>query len=231
MTEPDRPEAWKPVEPMDGCSFTGYEVSDLGHARSVDRIARNGRHLAGKDVSIRPHEAGYVLLDMRCDSPGCKRPHTLTMHKVVLTTWDKPCPPGMEACHSHGPANNRWRHRDVRWDTKGANEADKPYPSVPPDPTHPCRNAPACPNLVITRGRRCLDCVAGVGREAADMLRAGRPLQEVAEHFGYTGGDWVYSLAVKHGDPPYTASKAEARTQRPPLTGFRKLAAKWLKVA
>ena len=36
-------------------------------------------------------------------------------------------------------------------------------------------------------------------------------MQAVAEHFGYTGPDWVYSLAVKHGG--YTGSKAEARMQ------------------
>jgi hypothetical protein len=229
VTQPDRPEEWKPVAPMDGCSFTGYEVSDLESVRSVDRTGRNGRHLTGKPVSTRPHEAGYILLDLRCDTPACKRPHTLTMHKVVLTTWDKPCPKGMEACHSHGPARNSWRRKDVRWDTKKANEADKPFPSVLPDPTFPCRNAPECPNLVPSASRRCIPCVEQVGREAADMLRAGTPLQEVAEHFGYTGGDWVYKLATMHGG--YTATKAEARTQRPPLTGLRKLAARLLKVA
>ena len=233
MTDPgQRAETWKPVEPIDGCSYSGYEASDLGRARSVDRAGRNGRPLQGRILSTRPHEAGYVKTDMRCDTPAHKRPHTLLMHTIVLTTFDRPRPPGMEACHGPGgPADNRWPESGLHWGTSAVNEREKPQPSAPPDPTHPCRNAPACPNLVIPQGRRCLDCVAVVGREAAGMLRAGRPLQEVAEHFGYTGPDWVYSLAVKHGDPPYTASKAEARTQRPPLTGFRKLAAKWLKVA
>lgn len=227
LTGADRPETWKPVVRIDGCAFSGYVASDLGRARSVDRTGRNGRPLAGRDVSTRLHKEGYVLLDMRCDNPDHKRPHTLTMHKVVLTTFDRPRPRGMEACHSHGPAGNRWPE-DIRWDTKPANEADKPAPPAPPDPTRPCRNAPACPNLVIHEGRRCVPCTEEVGREAADMLRAGMPLQEVAEHFGYTGPDWAYSLAVKYGG--YTATKAEARTQRPPLAGWRRQVARLLKV-
>jgi hypothetical protein len=211
-------ETWKPLPQIDGCAYSGYEVSDQGRGRSLDRIGRHGRPLQGKEVSTRPHEDGYRLADFRCDNPAHKRGHTLAMQKVVLTTFDRPRPPGMEACHGFGPAINWWPEA-VRWDTKPANEAEKPWRPPPPDPTHPCRNAPACPNLVINPGRRCLDCVAEVGREAADMLRAGQPLQEVAEHFGYTGPDWVYKLAVTHGG--YTGTKAEARTQRPPLTGWR----------
>ena len=221
-------ETWKPVAEIDGCTYSGYEASDLGRAQSVARTGRNGQPLQGGPVSTRPHEKGYVKLDLRCDNPAHKRPHTLLMQKVILTTFDRPRPRGMEACHSHGPADNRWPE-GVRWDTKPANEADKDTPSVPPDPTYPCRNAPACPNLVVHEGRRCLDCVTEVGREAADMLRAGIPLQQVAEHFGYTGPDWVYSLAVKHGG--YDRPKAEARTQRPPLKGLRRAAARLLGVA
>jgi hypothetical protein len=217
MTDSDeRPETWKPVEPMDACTFSGYEASDKGRVRSVDRMSR-GRRYSGKDLSLRPDKDGYILTDFRCDDPeNCPRggKHTFSVHKVVLTTFDRPCPFGMEACHSRrGPAFNWWPE-GVRWGTKPENEADKPEPSTAPEPTFPCRNAPACGNKVVNEGRRCLDCVAEVGREAAVMLNAQMPLQEVAEHFGYTGGDWVFSLAVKHGG--YEGSKAEARTQRPP---------------
>lgn len=211
----ERPETWKPVAPMDGCSFPGYEASDKGQARSVDRVA-HGRRYRGKDLSLRPDKDGYTLADFRCADPARCRTrgrHTIPMHKVVLTTFDRPCPPGMECCHSdRGPAFN-WYPEGIRWGTKPENEADKPEPPTAPEPTFPCRNAPACGNKVVNEGRRCLDCVAEVGREAADMLRAGTPLQEVAEHFGYTGGDWVYSLAVKIGG--YEGSKAQARMQRP----------------
>jgi hypothetical protein len=216
MTDSDeRPEAWKPVPEIDGCTFSGYEASDKGRARSIDRVSR-GRRYSGRDLSLRPDKDGYILTDFRCDDPErCPRggKHTFSVHKVVLTTFDRPCPPGMEACHSRrGPSFNWWPE-GVRWGTKPENEADKPEPSTAPEPTFPCRNAPTCGNLVVNEGRRCLDCVAGVGREAAGLLRAGTPLQEVAEHFGYTGGDWVYSLAVKHGG--YEGSKAQARMQRP----------------
>ena len=213
-------ETWKPVPRIGRCAFSGYEASDTGRARSLDRIARNGRPLQGADVSTRPHEAGYVLLDMRCDNPACARPHTFTMQKVVLTTFDRPRPRGMDASHLSGNPAWNWFPEGLAWEPKPDNEARKESRPPPPEPSHPCRNAPACPNLVIHEGRRCLNCVTAVGLEAAGMLRAGMPLQQVAEHFGYTGGDWVYGLAVKYGG--YDRSKAEARTQRPPLAGWRK---------
>lgn len=208
----ERPETWKPVEPMDGCTFSGYQASDKAQARSIDRMSGN-RHLKGKLLSTRLDGDGYVLVDLRCDStdPAHNRRHTFLMHKVVLTTFDRPCPPGMEACHSpEGPAFNWWPE-GVRWDTKKANEADKPEPPTPPEPTFPCRNSPTCGNMVVNEGRRCLDCVTETGRQAADMLRAGRSLQEVAWQFGYTGLDWVFKLAVQYGG--YEGTRAQAAQQ------------------
>jgi hypothetical protein len=222
-------ETWKPVPQIDGCAFSGYEASDTGRARSVDRLGRNGRPLQGKPVSTRPHKDGYLLLDMRCDSGACTRPHTFTMQKVVLNTFDSSRRRGMDGSHLSGNPAWNWFPEALGWEPKDVNEGRKENRPAPPEPTYPCRNAPACPNLVLNQGRRCVPCVTEVGREAADMLRAGTPLQEVAEHFGYTGPDWVYGLAVKHGG--YTGSKAEARTQRPPLKGLRRVAARMLGVA
>jgi hypothetical protein len=227
-------ETWKPLPQIDGCSFSGYQASDQGRARSLDRV-RNGRPLTGQDVSTRLHKDGYILADFYCDDPAACRKrknrgkHTFTIHKVVLATFDGPRQPGMQGSHLHGNPAWNWFPEGVGYEDQPANEARKTTRPAPPDPTHPCRNAPACPNLVINPGRRCLDCVAEVGRQAADMLRAGQPLQEVAGHFGYTGPDWVYSLAVRHGG--YAGSKAEARIQRPPLTGWRRTAARLLRVS
>jgi hypothetical protein len=184
----------------------------------------------GTVLKATPGSGGYVRVKLSCDNPAHK-PHTLTMQKIVLRTFAGECPPGMEARHLDGdPANNRWAPgataEEVRanggnlfYGTKLQNHHDKADPYAPPEPVYPCRNAPRCAGRAHKPGRRCLDCVAEVGREAAGMLRAGQPLQAVAEHFGYTGPDWVYSLAVKHGG--YEGSKAEARTQRPPLRGWR----------
>jgi len=119
-------ETWKPVPRIDGCAFSGYEAADTGRARSVDRIGRNGRPLQGKEVSTRVRKDGYVLLDMRCDNPAHKRPHTQTMHKVVLTTFDKPCPPGMETRHLHGRPESNWYPENLIWGTRAENAWDKP---------------------------------------------------------------------------------------------------------
>ena len=43
----ERPEGWRAVAPLDGCTFSGYECSDKGHARSIDRKQGN-RQLRGK---------------------------------------------------------------------------------------------------------------------------------------------------------------------------------------
>ena len=219
----ERPEGWKPVAPMDGCTFSGYEASDKGGFRSIDRKAGN-RSLKGKVLATRTID-GYVYINLRCDStdPDHNRVHTFTGHKVVLTTFDKPCPIGMEACHSpKGPAFNWWPE-GVRWGTKPENHADMAAAgnAVVPE-SFPCRNYVRCGGMARTQGRRCVACVAEVGRQAAWMLGLGANLQTVAHRFGYASGDWVFKLAVQHG---YPGSKEQARSQRPGLLDRVKLAA------
>ncbi len=63
----ERPETWKPVAPMDGCTFSGYEVSDKGQARSIDGMSGN-RHLKGKVLATSSHDDGYRLITIRCES-------------------------------------------------------------------------------------------------------------------------------------------------------------------
>jgi len=215
----ERAETWRPAAPLDGCTFSGYEVSDKGQFRSIDRKVGN-RSLRGQMLATRRNDDGYVLVNLRCDSadPAHSRRHTLTAHKVVLTTFDRPRPAGMEACHSdRGPAFNWWPE-GVRWDGKPANEADKAAAgtqAAEPPATCECVNHERCGGMVKTAGRRCLPCVRSVGAEAAVLLGLGMPLQAVAERYGYSGGDWVFKLAVEHGG--YQGTKAAARTQRPGL--------------
>ena len=206
----DRPETWKPVPTMDGCTFSGYEVSDKGQARSIDRKQGN-RSLRGKVLATKPHEDGYALISIRCDStdPNHDRRHTLTMHKLVLTTFDKPCPPGMEACHSpRGPAFNWWPE-GIRWDTKPANDAERVAAlaaegraangrpmAAPKPPPAPCIR---CGGPVTKGGRRCHACVVAIGREAADLLRAGVRLEDANDQVGYANAVYLHALAVKYG--------------------------------
>jgi hypothetical protein len=199
---------------MDGCTFSGYEVSGKGRARSVDRKVGN-RQLRGKLLATRPHENGYRLVNLRCDStdPDHNRVHTVTMHRVVLTTFAGPCPDAMEACHSsRGPAFNWWPE-GIRWGTKPENHADMVAAGTAVVPeSFPCRNHGRCGGTARQQGRRCRACVTEVGQDAAMLLNAGMGLQDVAARFGFTKDDWVYKLAAEHG---YTGTKADARGQRP----------------
>ena len=79
----------------------------------------------------------------------------------------------------------------------------------------PCRNHVRCGGTVKNEGRRCLKCVAEVGRDAAALLNAGMGLADVAKRFGYTSTDWVFKLAAEHG---YAGTKAQATAQRPRLS-------------
>lgn len=48
----------------------------------------------------------------------------LTVHRMVLTTFVGPCPPGIQACHNNGdPTDNRLSN--LRWDTPKSNSEDR----------------------------------------------------------------------------------------------------------
>jgi NUMOD4 motif len=215
-TSNDRPETWRAVAPMDGCTFSGYEASDMGRYRSVDRKSGN-RQLRGKVLATRRHDDGYRLVNIRCDSadPDHNRVHTFAAHKVTLYTFAGPPEPGQEACHTNdfGPSFNWWPE-GVRWDTKPANHADQVAAGTAVMPEYPCRNAARCGGTVRTEGRRCRPCVAEVGKDTVVLLNAGMGLPELVERFGFKGDDWLFRLAVEHG---YTGTRAAARAQRPSL--------------
>ena len=101
---------------------------------------------------------------------------------------------GMDASHLYGNPAHNWYPEGLAWEDKPTNEGRKIDRPPPPEPTHPCRNAPACPNLVLNEGRRCEPCCAEAGRDIAAMLRDHRPLSEGADKYGYTTLDWPTSL-------------------------------------
>lgn len=186
--------------------FSRYEASHRG-------LIRNG---TGKILAARTDPDGYLRTTLTRDD-GERVP--VLVHRAVLEAHAGPCPPGMESCHGPGgKLDNRWPE-NLRWDTKSENERDKIRDGMtpqPPPPTYECLNFVTCGNMVIHEGRRCVQCVAEVGREAAAMLAQGVNLMDVAEHFGYSGPDWVYKLAVDHGGCALT--KREALIQQPPLS-------------
>lgn len=218
-TESD--ERWEPVPVIDGCAFTAYRASTGGRVRSVDRTA-GPRQVRGVILKPTPNNrGGYLLIGMSCDNPEHK-PHKITVHKVILNTFAEPCPPGMEARHLDGdPANNRWAAGgedearaaggNLIWGTKPENDADRLTAlrqagrsgngrDLPvPKPPKPCI---LCGEPVTHGGRRCHDCVVGIGREAARLLAAGMPLEEVAAQLDYPSVSGAAALAARYGIPP-----------------------------
>jgi hypothetical protein len=215
-----RPERWASVP-----GFKWYEWSDKGRSRSLPRTIGSRRVGGTCPLKFKPNNSGYLIHNV---VPDEGKQVTVAVAPMVLLAHHPAFhglaafPDGLETRHNPatGPLFNAYP--EGLWPgTKKQNAADKDEQ----DPLHPCRNAPAgCLNLVATPGRRCVECVTAVGREAAELLRLGMPLQQVAERFGYTGPDWVYQLAVRFG--AYAGSKADARTQRPKLAQRLRLAAR-----
>ena len=95
---PSRPQAmteiWKPIPGHDG-----YEVSDHGRVRSIDRVieqsSRYGtpiqRRLKGKLLTPR--------LCTECFEVTLGRGHTATVQSLVLFAFEGPPPPGYRAYH------------------------------------------------------------------------------------------------------------------------------------
>ena len=110
-------EQWLPVP-----GFNGYEVSNFGKVRSLDRWVsakdnRKPRFWAGQELTPGTSNASghlRVVLNRR----------SYYVHRLVLTAFVGPCPEGMEACHNDGnPRNNALEN--LRWDTRKGNFADK----------------------------------------------------------------------------------------------------------
>src|ERR1039457_3166266 len=216
----EAPEEWWKAIP-DG---PGYECSWDGNFRSVDRVTPSGRRVKGQPIATTTSKDDYVLVKYwNAEGKRVSRQE----HRVMLETFDKPCPPGMQSRHyDDNPQINRWRpgteaesrkqggnlfygngrqqHRDKVRNNGG------PLPVSPP--AHDCINYAQCGGKTRNEGKRCVPCVEQVGRDAGAMLRDGENLMKVAQHFGYKGTDWVFTLAAKHGG--YQGTKEEAHAQR-----------------
>lgn len=115
-------ENWKPVVGHDG-----YEVSDLGGVRSLDRTrtfpSTNGtghefmltRTYRGKILTAVPNRkrGGHLYLFLG-------RGKIYAVHRLVLEAFKGPCPEGMEALHGNGDetVNELW---NLRWGTHDEN--------------------------------------------------------------------------------------------------------------
>jgi hypothetical protein len=218
-------ESWKPIP-----GFPGYEASDLGNFRSLDRVTASGRRCKGQPLSTRVSNRGYLLVDLRT-AEGKKV--TRSVHTVILEAHDKPCPPGMEARHlDDNPLHNRWvpgatedesraRGGNLWWGTPGQNRADRRRNTPTAAPPKPQKACVECKNPFEGNGRRCHPCVVTIGRSAASLLTQGKTLEAATKALNYPSAEGLHTLAVRYGG--YGARKSWwSRSVKPKVVTLRK---------
>ncbi len=109
---------WRPV-----VGYPGYEISDHGDVRSVDRVivTKNGVHKRLKGRLLRPTTPGQGKTDYRMVwiAGGNKR-----IPILMLTTFIGPKPfPKAEARHLNGNPADDWLS-NLTWGTKSENTED-----------------------------------------------------------------------------------------------------------
>jgi hypothetical protein len=110
-------EQWRPV-----VGHPGYEVSDLGRVRSLDRIveakgATGGpRRYKGQMLNPGPSNFGHLSVVLG-------RHKTRMVHTLVLEAFVGPRPKGMDGCHGPGGTQDN-RLENLRWDTRSNNILD-----------------------------------------------------------------------------------------------------------
>jgi hypothetical protein len=117
-------EEWRAVPGFEGL----YEVSSLGHVRSLDRVVlcrrRHGpvwKRVSGKVMIGWPHsQRGYRMATLHRDG----EPSAVTVHSLVAAAFLGPRPDGFDVAHYDGsPANNP--ADNLRYATRAENHADK----------------------------------------------------------------------------------------------------------
>jgi hypothetical protein len=111
-------EVWRDI-----ADCLGYQVSNLGRVKSVERtvVDRNGR---ASRIKQRIRKLRVVRVKGK---PSSVR---ITIYKVsrlvhvlVLNAFKGPCPYGMEGCHNDGHAMHN-EISNLRWDTRESNVRD-----------------------------------------------------------------------------------------------------------
>lgn len=114
-------EIWKPVP-----GFEGYEVSDLGRVRSVDRVVFYNHRGRGKLIPVRyrgrilkpnPINSGYLVLGL--GSGG-----TQLVHVLVMLAFVGEVPEGQEVRHKNR-CKTDCRLVNLHYGTRADNENDK----------------------------------------------------------------------------------------------------------
>jgi hypothetical protein len=129
MADNNNTEVWKPVP-----GYLGYEASNLGRVRSLDRSIRqaklrNGAKQRSLKGTILCKRKGYILKGSKGPKHSPYRSvslpgKTLRVHYVVLLTFVGPRPKGMCVCHNNGDKLDN-RLENLRYDTVRSNILDR----------------------------------------------------------------------------------------------------------
>lgn len=171
-------EQWKPIPGWGDL----YEVSDHGRVRSLPRRVPHykGGTAQRKARLLRPGViSGYERVVLQRD----RYIENAAVHRLVLTAFVGPCPPGMEACH--GDADRRNNHlSNLRWDTKSANCKERTLQGGSPNAkkTHCPQGHPYTPENTRMDGgsRKCRECANRRNVEAKRRRRAARQSERTA---------------------------------------------------
>jgi hypothetical protein len=111
-------ENWRPI-----AGYAGYEISNAGRVRSVDRIiirmTKRGpvrARLKGRVLAVSMANSGYLVAMI-----GRARPY---IHDLVLQAFIGPRPAGYQAAHWDGDRRNN-KPGNLRWTTASENNLDK----------------------------------------------------------------------------------------------------------
>lgn len=116
---PTRVERWLPV-----ADYAGYEVSNLGNVRSLDRtvVTRGGpRRYKGRMLRTTPTN-GYPCVKLGTPESGQA---TRPVHQLVMAAFAGPCPPGQEVRHLNDVKTDCHWPENLAYGTKKENFADR----------------------------------------------------------------------------------------------------------
>ena len=97
--------------------WKGYEVSNLGNARSW--FNTHSQVFTPYPLKQMLNDKGYPYIRVR---KNCKK-YTLPIHRMVLEAFVGACPVGMQACHYDDNSLNN-KLENLRWDTWKNNVLD-----------------------------------------------------------------------------------------------------------
>ena len=101
--------------------FDGYEASDVGRIRSIERIDTAGCRRKGRILKQYCRPDGYLIVNL-CTGQG--RQTRCRVHRLVLATFIGKPNPNSDGRHINGIKNDN-RLTNLAWGTRSENERDK----------------------------------------------------------------------------------------------------------